>query len=273
MHRGPLGRLGAWVARGLLDDLVSLLFSQATGSTWTWLHKSLRSSTCMNWVALSLCSSMLLGGCLLIFSAKGQDFRAVVHGYLLIQVFYFLRTLNQSMELLSDSTFPCWTLTRASVLRLSDGKWWTLCWTFLQHCEAVNVVQWELEEPLASLIKKDEKTLHQMGSLTMYKVIWFVKTHKWWFEFVVPSYFSKLGIFHHSGKGVSRKWDVNENILLMLIVAPDVLKPLLALVLFWMVWVGSSRVRSFDSIHEGQGGSSLPRVNSKNGCLNDPWEG
>ena len=55
----------------------------------------------------------------------------------------------------------------------------------------------------ASPVKEVEKTRHQIGSLTAWNIIWWVKTRMWLSGFVVPSYLSNVGIFHFYGNGVS----------------------------------------------------------------------
>jgi len=60
----------------------------------------------------------------------------------------------------------------------------------------------------ASPVKEVEKTRHQMGSLTAWNIIWCTKTRMWLSGLVVPSYLSNVGIFHFSGSGVSKMYDV-----------------------------------------------------------------
>jgi len=59
----------------------------------------------------------------------------------------------------------------------------------------------------ASPVRKVENTRHQIRSLTAWSIIWWVNTSMWLSGFVMPSYLSKVGIFHLLGRGVfSMNW-------------------------------------------------------------------
>jgi len=60
----------------------------------------------------------------------------------------------------------------------------------------------------ASPVKENENTLHQIGSLTTWNIIWLENVRIWLSGLVVPSYLSKVCIFHRLGRGVSRMNDV-----------------------------------------------------------------
>lgn len=138
--------------------------------------------------------------------------------------------------------------------------------TCFQHCKAIGVILWNSENhSKASPVREDENTLHQIGSLTTWNIIWFKRVRKWLSGLVVPSYFSKLDIFHNSCNEVSRIARTKRNFPSMWNVILDGLSPLLTSELSSIVCVISRFVLLTLPIREGHANSS-PLISSTRVC-------